>query len=74
VPAITQSASGASGETQYYAAAILGYIGDQEEIAVLQSIVGESHDEIMLAIAEHSIQLINSFKQPARGFIDLANL
>jgi HEAT repeat protein len=74
VPAITQSATEASGQVQYYAAAILGYIGGQEEIAALQSIADESNDEMVVAIARHSIELINSFNQPANGFVELANL
>jgi HEAT repeat protein len=74
VLAITQSATEASGQVQYYAAAILGYIGGQEEIAVLQSIADESNDEIVVTIAKHSIELINSFNQPASGFVELDNL
>lgn len=74
MPAITQSATEASGQVQYYAAAILGYIGGREEIAALQSIAGESNDEIVVTIAWHSIELINSFKQRASGFVELENL
>ena len=73
VPVVTQSATEASDPVQYYAAAILGYIGDQEEIAVLQSIADESNDEIVVTIAKRSIELINSFNQPAGGFVELAN-
>jgi HEAT repeat protein len=74
VLAITQTATGTSGQVQYYAAAILGYIGNQEEIAVLQSIADESSDEIVVAIARRSIALIDSFNQPASDFVELANL
>ena len=74
VPVITKTATMASGQVQYYAAAILGYIGDQEEITVLQSIADESNDEIVVAIAMHSIELIDRFNQPASGFIELANM
>ena len=74
VLAITQTATGTSGQVQYYATAILGYIGDQEEITVLQSIADESNDEIVVAIAMHSIELIDRFNQPASGFIELANM
>jgi HEAT repeat protein len=74
LPAITQSATEAGGNVQYYAVAILGYIGGQEEIAALQSITDESNDEIVVTIAKHSIELINSFNQPASGFVELANL
>lgn len=72
MPAITQLATGASSQVQYYAAAILGYIGDQEEITVLQSIADESKDEVLITIARRSIELINSFNQPASGFVELA--
>jgi HEAT repeat protein len=74
VLAITQTATGASGQMQYYAAATLGYIGGQEDIAVLQSIAVESNDEIVVAIAKRSIELIESFNQPANDFVELANL
>jgi HEAT repeat protein len=74
VPAITQSATEAGGQVQYYAVAILGYIGGQEGIAALQSITDESNDEIVVTIAKHSIELINSFNQPASGLVELANL
>jgi HEAT repeat protein len=74
VLAITQTATGTSGQVQYYAAAILGYIGDQEEITVLQSIADEYNDEIVVAIAMHSIELIDRFNQPASGFIEFANM
>jgi HEAT repeat protein len=74
VLAITQTAIGASGQVQYYAAAILGYIGDQEEITVLQSIADESSDDVVVAIAMHSIELIDRFNQPASGFIEFANM
>jgi HEAT repeat protein len=74
LPAITQSATEAGGQVQYYAAAILGYIGDQEEIAVLQSIADESNDEILVAIARRSIELINSFNQSASSIFEQANL
>ena len=74
VAAITQSATEASGKVQHYATAILGYIGGQEEIATLQSIADESNDEIVLTIAKHSIELINSFNRPASDFVELANL
>ena len=74
IPTITQSATGARSQVQYYAAAILGYIGDREELAVLQSIADESNDEIVITIARRSIELINSFNQPASGFVELAIL
>jgi HEAT repeat protein len=74
VLAITQTAIGASGQVQYYAAAILGYIGDQKEIAILQSIADKSTDETVIAIARRSIELIDSFNQPASDFVELANL
>jgi len=59
LPAITHSATGANGRIQHYAAAILGYIGNQEEIAMLQAIADESSDRIAIAIARRSIELIN---------------
>jgi HEAT repeat protein len=74
VLAITQTATGASGQVQYYAVAILGYIGDQDEIAILRSIADESNDETVVAIARRSIELIDSFNQPTSDFVELANL
>ena len=74
VPGVRRVAVNADGQEQLYAVAILGYTGGDAETELLQSLANVDASNDLAAVAERSIELINSFVRPPEGIVDLVNL
>jgi HEAT repeat protein len=71
LPALQQLVMEDSGQAQLYAAAILGYAGGPMDISLLEKVVRKSEDDVLTAVIQRSIKLIQNF---SRQEIELSNL